>query len=68
LNFASESADLLFQVRNNVLAWTWSPHMAAGTIHGIAPGKSSPPAPSGQPTLMLRNCVDPELARRKAPR
>lgn len=66
MSFAAASTATLRQVRGNLLAgldWV-ADHLAAGTFHDIAPGRSSPPSQSGHLTLALLGAVDAELERR----
>lgn len=62
--FRRYPTDVLLRVRANLLAGLdlVAEHAAAGTLHTIPDGKSSPPVQAGQLTLILLGAVDAELS------
>jgi hypothetical protein len=62
--FQRYPTDVLLRIRRNLLAGLdrVAEHAAAGTLHVIPEGKSSPPIQAGQLTLILLNAIDAELA------
>ncbi len=62
--FQPYPTSVLVRVRTNLLAGLdrVAAHAAAGTLHTIPEGKSSPPVQAGQLTLILLDAIDAELA------
>ncbi len=67
MSLATTPTDVLRVIRQNLLRGLdrVAEHIAAGTVNEIPAGKSSPPAQSGQLTLILLSAVDAELTTRE---
>jgi hypothetical protein len=64
--FADQPTEVLLALRSNLRRGLdlVAGHAAAGTLHAIPPGGSTPPAQSGWLTLVLLEQVEAELAAR----
>jgi len=67
MSLATTPTDVLLTIRENLLKGLdrVAEHITAGTLDVIPAGKSSPPAQSGQLTLVLLSAVDAELTTRE---